>query len=547
MDGSVRQEEMAENVKHQIRENAHLRRGERAATIQLPKEPISVSAAVTGLRIAPSWPQTVDSEDNVHGIPTGTSNSGVGLRTVPGSPSLAQGEAPDCSVRNKATTALSQSDTVLFMFYLEHVLPFLFPFYNPPLLQGGRAWILEMMIHSPVVRQATLCQSSYFYSLTRELAMCHVVWETVLAKTRDAFDVLRRALQATDCASINEHLHGAVRILASIMQVQRFEVAVSSFDNCQAHLNAALTLFVQLLENSGSGELMHPAIKFNAVISRAGPSCWILPTDCVQVPSSEQAAFRFSSTLLVFDDIIASTVLQEQPRLLEYHDGLLHDVNGVGPVIDLEPVVGCSNWVLLHISDIAVLDAWKQQCKRDGNLNVIELVNRTTTIKDSLEALLAKVEADEYIRPKQRTCLLYMFAQEYGQHAQTVARQSPSVTRVWAHAALLYLHVVVSGWQPASADVHYHVSRIIEILTDRLSPPSLLRTMVWPFCVAGCLSNPAQEVQIRAMVNALQPSNIFGTVRKALEIMETVWQNRDDTNRDLATCFRSQGSLVLLV
>jgi hypothetical protein len=124
------------------------------------------------------------------------------------------------------------------------------------------------------------------------------------------------------------------------------------------------------------------------------------------------------------------------------------------------------------------------------------------------------------------------------------------VTRVWAHAALLYLSVVVSGWQPSNAEVRSNVGWIIELLTSEISPPETLRTMAWPFCVAGCLAEAAQERQFRAMVNALQPPSVFGTVRKALAIMENVWLDRgvvDSMSRDLASCFRCQGDLVLLV
>ena len=130
------------------------------------------------------------------------------------------------------------------------------------------------------------------------------------------------------------------------------------------------------------------------------------------------------------------------------------------------------------------------------------------------------------------------------------AIQSSLVTRVWNHAALLYLHLVVSGWQPASNDVRHHVSQIIDLITNQISPPALLRTMVWPFCIAGCLAEPTHEAHLRETVATLQPPSIFGTLRKALEIMEEVWHNRDtvDTEyRDFATCFRSQGHLVLLV
>jgi hypothetical protein len=73
--------------------------------------------------------------------------------------------------------------------------------------------------------------------------------------------------------------------------------------------------------------------------------------------------------------------------------------------------------------------------------------------------------------------------------------------------------------------------------------------MVWPFCVAGCLAAREQEAQFRDMVQVLQPSTVFGTVHKALEIMEYAWMNRLSalTDMDIATCFKSQGDLVLLV
>jgi hypothetical protein len=201
------------------------------------------------------------------------------------------------------------------------------------------------------------------------------------------------------------------------------------------------------------------------------------------------------------------------------------------------------------MGEIAVLDAWKQRCKSAGNLNVMELVRRATAIKDSLVARLMRLEVEPVIIPKEAGSLLDVLTAGFSQ-SQTSANQTSLVTRVWAHAALIYLFVVVSGWQPASIDVRYHVDLTLELLTHQISPPALLRTMVWPFCVAGCLAEPAQEAHFRAMVEVLQPPSVFGTARKALEIMENLWRNRntgDAANRDLAACFRSQGDLVLLV
>ena len=544
MDDGVRQEEMAKRLKIEVKEKAPRRHGERAVLVS--DDRISADGAAQRLPEDLGTPPC--------GLLKATSDEhNTGMELCPEASTTRLQRRFNCAHTSKDARegiAFGRSDTVLITFYLEYVLPFLFPFYRPSPLQGGRAWILEMMISSPVVRQATLCQSSYFFSLARGKVTHSPLWETVLTQTRDAFEVLRQALQIINSSDIAEHLDGAIRIMAGIMQVQRFEITVLSFDNCQAHLNAALALFRQLLDCTETVEPAGASSRFNALISRLGPSPYILPSQLVRVPSAEQAAFHFSSALLIFDDIIASTALQEQPRLYEYHGSLLNNIDGTDSFINLGAVVGCQNWALLHIGEISVLDAWKQRCKRAGNLDVMELVHRAAAIKDSLVAHLTRLETDPVLIPKEGSSLLDVFTAHCCHETETTASQSFLITRVWAHAALLYLFVVVSGWQPASVDVRHHVGRIVELLTHQIWPPALLRTMVWPFCVAGCLAEPAQEAYFRGMVEVLQPPGVFGTARKALEIMENVWRNRnagDAASRDLATCFRSRGDLLLLV
>ncbi|KAH8660086.1 fungal-specific transcription factor domain-containing protein [Xylariales sp. PMI_506] len=551
MDGGVRQEEMAERFKREVKEMAHRRReGERMALVS--SDLISMGAAATsGLTVLPQQsPRVLTSPGDDH------------LKATPDIQNHGKEPCPEtsterlqrnCTLSNKNVReiiAFGRSDTILLMFYLEDLLPFLFPFYSPSLLQGGRAWFLEMMMSSPIVRQAALCQSSYFFSLERGTVNDAEAWETVLRETREAFEMLRFALQVIDKDSIMNHLHGAVRIMASMMQVQRFEVATLNFNNCLAHLNGALALFRQLLHSFGA-DGPGASSQFSNVMSRLGPSSWVLPAQSISVPSAEQAAFRFSSALLIFDDIVASTVLQVKPQLYEYHGGLLLNIDGAGePLVNLEAVIGCQNWVMVQIGEIAALDAWKHQRKREGNLDIMELVRCATVIKGSLEARLTLLESEHVTTSKESSSVLDVLAGGHCRHSKTPASQTSLVTQVWAHAALVYLFIVVSGWQPASADVRYHVSQIIELLAYQISPPALLRTMVWPFCVAGCLAEPAQEMHLRGMAKALQPPSVFGTVRKALEIMENVWCSRDAEDiatRDLATCFRSQGDLVLLV
>lgn len=551
MDGGTKQKEMSAQIRRDVKGNAH--RVPRRQADTFSNQAFGVEAFNTGnarilLPTLPGGPISFAAEDF---MPLQDIHRENGLHT----PGLESSGCPprktDCTLTGNNSVegiTFGRSDTVQLMFYLEHLLPFLFPFYNPSILQGGRAWILELMLRSPVVREATLCLSSHFFSLLFGTANQETRLEMVLMQTKAAFETLRHALQVISNSSVAEHIHGAVRTFASIMQIQRFEIAVSNFDHCQAHLNAGLTLFKELL-NCNTVELGWQSASFFAVLDHLGSSSLVLPGQSIQVPSAEQAAFRFSSALLVLDDIIASTVLQQQPTLYRYHCSLLGNLSGTEPPINLEAVIGCQNWVLHQISEIAAIDAWKQQCKVAGSLDIMELVNRATSIKVVLESHLTTPQASPAsIISSGREDLLNVFASSSDRHATS---QTCLVTRIWAHAALIYLSVVVSGWQPASPDVRYNVGQVIELLSNQLLPHPLLRTMVWPFCVAGCLAEPCQQPRFQNLGVGLQPPTVFGTVHKALEIMENVWHDRkvgDVSNRDLAACFRSQGDdLVLLV
>lgn len=542
---------MSERLKREVKDKAHLRRGER--TVHFNGDHVPTAGATRG-----DW--TVLSRGSSEGFTTSirdvldTASGSQADRTEP-CPQVSTVRAQrgtGCPLAGNGTreiVAFGRSDTILMSFYLENVLPFLFPFYRPSIFHGGTAWILEMMISSPVIRRATLCQSSYFFSLAQDAANRGVIWETVLTQTKGTFEMLRQSLQIIDGSDVTEHLHGAVRIMASIMQVQRFEIAVSSFGNSHAHLNAALALFRQLVDSSQVNERSTPRSRFDTVMSRLGPPSQVLPAQCSHVPSAEQAAFRFSTGLLLFDDIIASTALQMQPRLYDYHSALLLGVDGNKPLIDFEDVVGCPNTALLQIAETTVLETWKQRCTWDEDLDVMELVRRATPIKATLMALLTRTQSAPPDITQEGTGLLGLLTADDGQHAGTNDSKDSLIACVWTHAALAYLSIIVNGWQTASADIRHHVGQIL-MRARHISPLALLRTMVWPFCVAGCLAEPSQEAAFRELVEGLQPSSVFGMLRKALEVMQSVWRNREAPGaayRDLASYLNDHGHLILLV
>jgi hypothetical protein len=151
MDGGAKQDEMAECVKREVKGNARHRR-ERGYAVHTSTESMMISQDSPSERTCP-----VSNLLETNTMQPSPEPSTLWLQHGAGNMYSSQG-APE-------SMTLKRSEAVLFTFYLETLFPFLFPFYRPSYLQGGRAWILEMIISRPVVRQAVLCQSVYFFSL----------------------------------------------------------------------------------------------------------------------------------------------------------------------------------------------------------------------------------------------------------------------------------------------------------------------------------------------------------------------------------------------
>ena len=447
----------------------------------------------------------------------------------------------------------SELDRRFLMFYFDHFFPFLFPFYKPLLLEGGRTWIIELVVGNQAMWHTTLCLSTYFVSVALDGAVsghnvCKTLaWEKLLKQMGVTFMMLQRNLQEVASSNTQDLIVNTSRIMGSIIQLQRFEISVGNFENCRKHLDAAIALFTQIFRAAENvidcGELL----TFYGVLSHMGRPLWAITSQQNGAWSSDQAAFRFYSALLIVDDIIASTCADEPPRLLEYHARLLTNggIPDERPPLNLEDFIGCENWVMLQIGEIAALDAWKKSTKKAGQLDMMELVARASAIKQALLGNLARLDAAANT-PK--TNWFGFFTVYNDQLPPTPGGCAAFVTRVWAHAALLYLSVMVSRWQPRSPGNRENVVRTL-VLLEQMPAPELLRTMVWPFCMVGCLAEPGEECRFRAVADALVPHRLFGATRKALEIMENVWKCRDELtiDTDFAACVCSLGYMSLLV
>ncbi|TDZ16147.1 Pestheic acid cluster transcriptional regulator 3 [Colletotrichum orbiculare MAFF 240422] len=612
MDGGERQKEMADYLKKQVKVQANNRR-ERKYLQSLDVETAHSPARSRDHddsdadHIPPVPALSVDggssketnsaSPSTVHDTPGDASSPAFQLdavkssisEIVPGaSPNQMRQQTPDWSTQSspdpwkgpEATTSSNPfpDDTNLgfIMIYLDYVFPFLFPFYKPALLEGGRGWLLNVLNHNKALYHTALSLSSHFFGVVLNNAQVeHMPCRMrSVAALQHQLDLALKELRS-DMALINEsgvtgQLRQSCRVLESIVQLLIFDVTLASNDHWQMHLDAATVVFQQII--------LRPEDWDNTMNSMAIPFLQdvLFPPGSHKPWSADQAALRFFTASLLYFDIISATALERAPRLQPYHRHLLSPQNEncleQEPRLRLEEYFGCQSWVLQIIGDIAALDAWKKETRRAGSLSMTHLVSRAACLELALREGIACMDnacpqlmGTSHMSCQTSACGLTDSPPAHPTHVDTTrlppdpltlyqneqardnVKASKTHTKIWAYAALTYLSTVVSGWQPSCPETATSVEATIQLL-DSLHSPVCLRTAVWPFCVIGCLANPYQENMFRDMVSKMGALEVFGSIKAALGVMENVWARRDsiDESWDLAACFKILGHPVLL-
>ena len=480
---------------------------------------------------------------------------------------------------------LEEREAYSTMFYLDYVFPFLFPFYRPSLLDTGRGWLLVLLTRNKALFHIALSMSGYFYGVmlanvqveheSQEVCKSHNL-ESLQQQQDLALRALQLELREVVDKGVRGHLAEATRVMASIVQLLTSEVAVANHGNWTMHLEAASELFDEIMKHHAA-----VTVEEDGWGGRSSPCFRMLLLQLGGVPfgghstpkhhpwGSDQAALRFFTAQLVLFDVVASVTLGQRPRLQHWHAHLLlpprldsdseptaanNETATVGPQLDLAEFCGIQNWVVAAIGEVAALDGWKKEMKRRGSLSISELVARAAVIEARMCAGLEELRNNWPLSsPPPPACpssALLQYSASWGAESHGLHSVAAN-TRVWAQAALTFLRVVVSGWQPASAEIRESVGATIDLLL-RLPAPDCLRTVVWPFAVAGCLASPEQEQVFRDMFVAFGPLRAFGTARECMAVLERVWASRAQIDEqpdrwDLAACFGCLGRPALLI
>ena len=579
MDGGARQEQMHQSLKRQVRDSAPARRWAIRADPEQP--PIASVSAHSDHDQHLAGQFSAFKVNNDSSLNAKTATITLPLLPSPSTLSPPSSSPPvqsdlsrgvDCILsrvarefHNSNSLPFGRSDTILISFYTDHVFPFLFPLYSQSPIQGGKSWVLELLLSSPVFRDAALCHSLHWMSYLErtsstqdgfdETSIDNASWKTVIAQKQKTFETLRAALQTIEHSYIRQHRHGSVRVLASIHQIQRFELSMRDFHSYSIHLSASIAFYQQVLDSCEFGtdndvSRASCATPICALYQQLGPTSQLIPLNKIQYPSSEQSAFMFVTTFLILEDLLASIVHQRRPRLLDEFARLLEDsaLDGSTVHLDFPRAIGCQNDILFCLAQIAALDAHKKLAQRAGNLDMMDLVDQATMIKQDLEEMIQQLESETLFSREDIRYTSPPFPGVSSLPAQSF-HQTRVITRLWAHAAIIFLSVVVSGWQRASKEIQKYSRQTFSLIELDVFPKHLLHAVTWPIFIAGCVAECKEQPQVRAILQQhIAGANTTGMLDEALELLEIVWSTeKADTTRDFAQCFSCCGYPVFLL
>lgn len=250
-------------------------------------------------------------------------------------------------------------------------------------------------------------------------------------------------------------------------------------------------------------------------------------------------------------DIISSASTRSAPILDIDH---VQALNNLG--ITLERLMGCRNSVMALIFEISALDQWKKASQTARKLSVVDLAKRGAQIEDRL-----RQELTDHSSMSSSTKNLPLSSSSAASSSSSGNYSSmywppshPEVSKAYALAAIIYLHVVISGPLPELPEIAGPVAEAIDLFHSTRDNPKLLRNMVWPLCVCGCLA--LGDEQQNFFGNLLEStSNLAGEFRlpvgtyfEAFKIMKQCWETRNTCpfDCDWASIMESNGCYVLL-
>ncbi|KAK2933553.1 Zn2-C6 fungal-type DNA-binding domain [Fusarium oxysporum f. sp. vasinfectum] len=449
-----------------------------------------------------------------------------------GSPAIELHEAPSedtsSSLREPATWPLPR-----------HRIPSSLPLYCPATFAGGRTWLLKAILEQPAIYHTVISISAYYFTLllardasqTLRTPCEQQVWDTLELHMNCSLKIIQAEMTAFNKLSWSkEDAVKQARLLGAIVQQLIFDTAMAQGANWNLHLIAALGLFRDIIETHCQADGI---FNLEAFLQTVAPRSSIFDGLKLYIRpwSEDQNSFRFFAAFLIYADVISGVMGGTPPKLQPYHGMLIADEpvrdDPQVTALETEEFIGCQGWVLAVLGQVSSIDA-SQSAREDNVFHEREERDREiiAEMKMKLQIGLTDAQVDSQTDPT-----------------------AVQVQQAWIHGAMLYLLIVEQQCRPLQTETKNHVQFIAKMVGSPACQVSL-RSIMWPFFMAGVLAGQEDEIIFTEAVSKLGPLKAFGSAKEALSLLERAWLARDETPRHdwrLSDCFGGEDRYGLLV
>ncbi|KAG4426794.1 hypothetical protein IFR04_000225 [Cadophora malorum] len=515
MDGGERERAMANSIK-QIVKHTSRKKGRLGTTLSRFRKSHADQEKGGGVALAP---KSIN-------VTVGTGSGGdslepTGSETSP-APSADTGTKSSASERNQSSSpsanqeynsphtemiVVSRNETVLLMHFLDHVFPLQHPMYKPQIAEGGRSWLLSLLLRTKPLYHASLALSAYHRGnilLASQRCVAHhsmVEQEKHLAICLEEFqEAIKNVGQMVMLRACPKDSLG---LMASVVQLIYFELFAGHGNAWQIHLRAATTTLMQGYWNQSS-EL--------GMLDPTAAS--LLPPVWEGQPNENVTSFKFLSGVIIWLDLLDCITSGKAPGLLTIHSHALSP----GSHIRMETIIGSSNWVILQIARIAALHEKKVQLLQTGCFGCetqrAEFDRNVDEIRHELQCGLTE-----------QALLCLQVHSEPVAPADTSLHNQAIVTRLFALAASIYLYLVVQGSHQEAGPL---AEEAMIILRTQM-PRDLMHVIIFPLYIIGYVVSPDDQSFFRCAFSAtpvLEPSLEHRS--KILPLLEEAWLAREE-------------------
>ncbi|KAH8683587.1 fungal-specific transcription factor domain-containing protein [Ilyonectria robusta] len=379
--------------------------------------------------------------------------------------------------------------------YLDYIFPLQYPYYVDDPDLGGRGWLFWLLTKSAPLRQAALTLSALHQHIVSHYRAESQESELIQYHTK-ALQELRQVLSRREVEGFASNREEWVEFMAGGLALISFQVFQGGTSNWEPHVSALGSI---LAEPTPSELQLQPAELKGADSELVGGIA---------------IAQRFQVANLLWFDILACTSTGSQPRT-PYRQWL--NVQEV----DMSRVMGCQNWMMIIIGDIASLGA-------EGNSYEPEALH------SNIEALEARIH--------------------YGLDAldlepETIStRKSRLVTRIFATTALVQLYTIPGASDIITTDQDDAIAKVIDAI-ENLPKDVSLRGLTWSMCVVGCLARPHQQPFFENILEGIltQSDSAFSNCKTVLRIIQHCWNRHRDSLWTPRLAMVDMGICALLV